>query len=86
MWQKRSGYDDDPLAFVIDLVQRSETSAVRLVRKYISEDMNSLRETMLSTIRDLRSSDTTRRVTYNSINFEMTVSDRYTKPHTINEI
>ncbi len=85
MWQERSGRRDDTLAFVMNLVQQSETRTGIIVRDFIREDVKPLTELMLSTADELRRSDTSRRVTYRSINPEMSVHYVYRERHTINE-
>lgn len=54
LWQGRSGHRDDPLAFVINLVQQSETRTARTMREFLREDVKPLTEVMLGTVDELR--------------------------------
>ena len=77
MWQERSGYRDDPLGFLINLLEQSETRTAEIVREFAREDVNPLKEVMSGTMDELRRSDTSRRVTYKSINREIPIHCMY---------
>ncbi len=85
MWQERSGYDDDPLSFVIKLVGGTNTVTGKLVREFINNNVKTLSVGMDSVTSSIANSDSSKRVIYRDINPNFVVHNIYKVKHTINE-
>ena len=85
MWQERSGNEDDPLLFVMNLASRSNTVTGRLVREYMNNDPKD-RSSVMESVRDnIIRSDSSRRVTYKDLNPSLVVHEIYRTKHTVDE-
>lgn len=86
MWQDRSQYNDDPLAFVIGLVTNTNTPTGRLLREFTNTEVTDLSDAMQGVISDITSSNSSRRITYREMNPEFSVHYVYKERHVIDEI
>lgn len=85
MWAERSEYQDDPLAFVIRTVINTNMITSRLVRDFITNDVEDLSVAIQRVTANISESESSRRKTYKDINPSFTVHYVYTERHTINE-
>ena len=85
MWAERSEYQDDPLAFVIGTVINTNMITSRLVRDFITNDVEDLSVAIQRVTANISESESSRRKTYKDINPSFTVHYVYTERHTINE-
>ena len=85
-WRERIHQHDDPLHFVLNLVKHSATSTGRTVTNYVTNDVIPWRVVMSDVVNGVRNSVTSKRVTYKSINPNLSVHHVYQQRHIINEI
>ena len=85
MWQERRGYNDDPLVFIMNLIMNSQTCTGHAIRTFVTENVTPLGETMIRVSNALRQSESSRRMTYQLINPDMTVHYVYRERHVIDE-
>ena len=86
MWQKRSQYDDDPLAFTIKITIDSNTPTSRTVREMVFTDVSDLCVSMQKVRDDILNSNSSRRTTYKDINPHLSLHCIYRDKHAVNDI
>ena len=85
MWRERSGMGDDPWVHVMKLTLEYNSPTSKYLSDLISIDKDDIKEDLLNLKQGVRESNSSRRLTYKSLNSELGVHDAYTKKININD-
>ena len=86
IWNERSNFDDDPLAFAIKKVVETNISTSKLIREFITRELITLERHRQSMINDIQMSTSSRRQGYKIMNPNFSVNNVYSNRHSVNEV